>query len=449
MWPGLKKTLKVLVLLLVVFVGGFFLANSIDEELNPEIAPLLADLERPVPVEGNAFFYVIGMWAGEETEDVLQTGVAIHGTLLQRMDTSASAFLDEQDYTAHGHLVLQGENLPDCGGQMASRCMMAVRENRAAWRKARQDNEVLLTRYHALLAYRQFREPVVGGVAWPGNVIRLHKLYLAGIAADWQDGRQQAALERLARAQAFWRGVATSQTSLLTHMFAVAAIEQNYSLLEDILQDCGDCRVHAEPLSAILREFRNAELSLRDVYLWEFAWIASQLPDAGESTDTLAEQADVWGWLAAMLYKPNTTHNSLWEMFSRFSQLTDLPPRDYLAARDEMATWLEARFAEPSLLDMYTNFVDSMLSAIAVPSYQQFYERGFALEDRRRLISVKWLLRSEGVGKMAIDGFLAGLDAEVYGSIVTGRLPHYDAATGTLSFDYGDVNPDMTVSVSL
>ncbi len=442
------KGVTALGLVVFLFIGGFIVANSIDEELNPEIPALLERLSRPVPEEGNAYYYMVGMWAGPETGDIVKAGIAVQEVLRERATQTPGVFLEEQDYGALGYLDLDIGDLSRCGSGDRPDCVRFMRERRQDYARAMAQYRLLLARYDRLFEYERYLEPMPTGGPWTGNSLALHRLYLADIVSRWDRGERQPALVRLARAHEFWRRVASADTSLLTRMIAISILDMDYHVLPVLMDDCGDCRSYAEPLSTMLSAFSNDEFAMHEVFMREFAWIAGSLSElSGEiERELFGEGMD--GFLLASFYKPNATLNSFHDLHGRLAQAFSLPPRDYLAARPDLEAYL-ARKSSPTLVDMYFNAVDSILAAIAIPDYRIYYERSFALEDRRRLIALRWRLRDEGIAADGVAAFLAGLDAEVYGSIATGKLPRHDADAGVLRFDYDEVNPELEMSVPL
>ncbi len=445
---NVRKALTTLGLAGFLLIGGFIVANSIDEELNPEIPPLLERLSRPVPEDGNAYYYMVGMWAGPETEDIVKAGIAVQEVLRERATQTPGVFLEERDYGALGYLDINIGDLSRCGSKDRPDCVRFMRERRQDYARAIAQNRRLLARYDRLFEHQIYLEPLLSGGPWSGNTIQLHRLYLADIVAQWDRGERQPALARLARAHDFWRRVASADASLLTRMIAITILDMDYHVLPVLMDDCGDCRALAESLSRLLSEFSSQELAMHAVFMREFAWMVQGISGINGERDEGLFGEGMEGFLLASFYKPNTTLNSLYDLHGRLAQAFSLPPRDYLAARPELEAYL-ARKSSPSLVDMYFNTVDSILAAIAIPDYRIYYERSFALEDRRRLIALRWRLRDEGIAADNIAAFLAGLDAEVYGSIATGKLPRYDADTGVLRFDYGEVNPELEMSVPL
>ena len=434
MKPLIKRTIYIPGALFLLIFGTFIVVNILDEELNPKIPALLQRLAQPVPQAGNAYYYMLGLWAGGDDNDVLDNGIAVHAAYYRQLEQNPRALPEERDYyQGLEYTNIKMDRLGLCVDYQAVTCLEAARDHGTTYRKAFKRNHLLLTRYQKLMTYSNYQEPIPAADNRFNDFITLHKLYITWLAREWIEGRQKPALAQLARSHAFWRTVITAETSLITRITAITVLEHNFQLLSEMLDSCGNCLAHSDELKSLLTPFSNQALNQRGIMLREFASLVKRIPEADELDKAALFDPGFADMLMAQLYRPNAIRNNMYALFNRYAKTFGLPPSDFLTERAALQAYIE-EINHPTLREMFFNFVESLIRAVAMPNLG-FYERNFQLEDRRRLLAIKFLLRSRSIEGKTIASFVTRLDLQAYGEIATGKPPVYDEKTGTLSFD--------------
>lgn len=351
---------------LLLLVAIFITVNSIDEELNPAIPALLQRLQQPVLENGNAYYSLLGLW--RDQPDLKQLPV------------------DQTENENPRTISLQLNGIRLCHSKQSQSCFSMLQKHNAAYQQVFNDNHLLLQRYRRVLDFTFYQEPFPESDYQTKELMKLHQLYLTKQATDWQAGQKNNALTDLVRSHVFWRRVMDADTSLVTRLIAITVLEDNFRLLSDILDRCGDCRTHQSVLKTMLIPFTAKALSQKQTMLREFANLALLLPRANSSHEQDAFFGrNLQGKLLAVLYRPNTLRNNMYKLFSLYADLTDLPLSEYKTKRIELDQQIE-KLMNPSWHEQFFNFVENRLLAIAWPS-TMYYERNQQLETTRRQLT--------------------------------------------------------------
>lgn len=425
--------LRWLIIIPLLLIGALLLLNSFDRKLAPEAEDYAQPVARQIPLEQNAFYYLLGFLApeGEDPHSRGQQAAARYEESL-RSGALSQGFNVYEGVTPAG---LKDWDRPICNQHDAS-CMDAVLERKADVRRALSANQLLLRRYDALYAYASYADPLTPHLSAPiatGSVFPTQALWLAGQALNAAQGDVTGTLAALQRDLSFWRQMAGQPAGLVHKMVAVGCIARDVRLLSDLLRTAALGPAQMEQINVVLRPLDDSEKSLAPAIREEFRLVYhglsnfNQLEEAG-----LPEFSDSPGLMKRPLYHHNATANQIYATYRDYEQLAEMPPAEYLRQRDLLRERHERESDYRSWKILY-NPVGRILLGVANPDLRSYPGRVHDLEGLLRLVRLQARVRANGVELGAVAGFVAAAGDE-YADPYTGQPMQLDSDQRQLFF---------------
>lgn len=287
------KTIKWVVIVVVVLGLGLVGLNAFDEKPDPQAQRMLQPVEEVVPPQANLLYALIGF--NRPGDDWSAAGLAARRRADAAIRAGRSANDAADDLNAElkrDALVLKGDSklLPEQSGSLED-ILKRMQERHQEVHDLLSNNRWMLERYNSLYQYERYANTLAPGAMFitlmpVGSLNDARRLWILDWARAVEAGRLDEAANRLRDDARFWRRMlAQPDMGLIDKMVMVAWIRADFRL--------GSQLVHAQKLSAqqldVLREMATpitaAERSLEGVLRGETRWIDATVIQSGLTSD--------------------------------------------------------------------------------------------------------------------------------------------------------------------
>jgi len=371
------KLVKILIVL--AFIGLFFLWYSRDVDLNPEAAQWIQELNQKEAIENNAYLYLLGIEAAE-TQDPFQIGQ-------EKLDLYLNFLRDNEIYTSEAKepLVLKIKNqirLPD----KEQFCQFAKIECLETWLQSSLDeleshlnkHQLIYDRYKFYLSipdskrlgYPSINDPIPEySYLKMGNTLSNLKTLLA--ARKGIKLRHKPLIDEINDLRRRLR----QSEQMLTKLVITSMISDSLAILFFLEQrDIVNINEPLDPLN-------QSELSLASDLQYEFVMQANFYPRLMRTKNLFDGNKEHPPYFNSIVIKPNKTINMLHDYFSNLIKLEKLPPANYFSAYEK----IYSDYSNQSI-DL-KNPVGSTLARVGTFNMQKYKMRIFALDAKIKLFN--------------------------------------------------------------
>jgi len=285
--------------------------------------------------------------------------------------------VEHPEWTVHERLPLPDTDQELFCSLLEPECQARLEASGARINAALETNRVLLERLDTFLVmddYVSLASPTVYEPYPPiYYLLNAHGLGLLEIYQEARRGNPGAALERL------MRRITRVRAHLATadHLVVKMALERMlHESLDHVVYLSGRHGLAVTPIAPLSTQERSLELSL----LREYAGMALMYRDLDGNPALFGPYESVPQWWVRALYKPHMTINMAHEGFDYWYQRSLLPAVEFVATRDHERPEPKVR-----LWTKLTNYVGTVLVAIAGPSYEDYIARLHDLDTKIQL----------------------------------------------------------------
>jgi hypothetical protein len=381
------RTLKWALILCAFVYVALVLVNLRDEELSAEERSL-AQYHNPAVVDGqNAYLALLGFGAPSGTNPIEEGARRI-------ADHNAAAAGDPWGRErlakiAEGKLqTAEGRKLNWAGGPLQlpdafdPSYLDQARAHAGDVQQLLNANAELVSRYRALLKLPEFSDTAAPDILAPittgGSHSQIRRLLLAQSAIDAQSGNADRALDFLSADSGLWRRVLAGSGTLVDEMLAVRFLASDLHVVSALLTTGKfDALRHRAILLELTRPLGKLERNLTPMFAKEFAINAVLFE--GMLAEERRVNSENWLHYATnvILYEPffkiNATLNRSARLFSAYSRLSELSPREFLATQAQVKQATDA-IGNVTIGWLY-NPMGHILVGIAAPQYQVYAGR--------------------------------------------------------------------------
>ncbi|HEX7028090.1 MAG TPA: hypothetical protein VF268_12685 [Gammaproteobacteria bacterium] len=306
------EALAILALLIAVMLT--------DDPLNPEAEAWLEIANNTEDVDGNGYYYLLGIAAeaSDEPEVFGRQQLAAYREAEAVMRKDGSGVIDFS----------WEEPLPLPRGDAYCHnnedgCLQRLFDNPEAIRRELETQAILLDRYREFI-----RLPAFKTLTWPNYyeayppyqyVSRGNRLVQLQAILDVMQGNRSGALEALYRDIENIRRHLILADSLIYKLVLTMMLANNLELLANVYDSSIDPPM---PLGLLTDD----ERSLHRPMIREFGMSANTLLYMNENPRTLGEELDIPHWMVGSAFKPHMTVNDVFRIHSSIDRLALFPP---------------------------------------------------------------------------------------------------------------------------
>jgi hypothetical protein len=338
---GIVKLIGVVVLLVLLLVGAFFLVNQFDEQLHPEFETFIKGDGTSVPDEENGYIALVGFMAPQgETmeafgEELLQSDAKGEGeaSRVTRVEFVGDAYALN---CWIGKLVWKDKA---CASEEALEKMIA-------------DNQLLLTRLSDLYRYEQFAIQGFASVVYGQTLIETQQLMMAKLVRDARRGQGEQALQQWMENMRFTQNLLAGEGTVVEQAIYLvirrAGIEAYSPIVSHLTAE--QLNTHKAALSEIFaaptlgKGGWDVASTMRAEFRSMFGILEGCMASPADVRKTCLMGSPIDD-LAAATYLPNATRNLFYEFSQDMLALSSLPAgqvgeeslklkREYLPATD-------------------------------------------------------------------------------------------------------------------
>ena len=308
-----RRRLKVLLVTLAVIIsiplglfGIWFIINSKDEPLKPEVVAALGARHDTVASQDNLFFAILA-FDSKDDSDINQQGQNLYAEYLKKVGTiqiynlnhygqgeksklgQTSVFDKLASFTRQPFI---GDRDQLCGARIQREaCFERAVAHTQELKKLVAGNQLLLDRYEGVAKYTHFQNPLKLTIysslpSW-APFIDGKRLFLSDIALDVASGKADMGIEELDSDVVFTRRLlAQPDILLLDKMILVASFRDSLKLVSDLTRSGKLNDAQYKKLGSVLAPFSEDERSLAGSIVREFSSYASTIHDLKDQTNS-------------------------------------------------------------------------------------------------------------------------------------------------------------------
>jgi hypothetical protein len=390
--------------LMLVIEGAFLVAFSMEQDLRPEVVAALETEEDPDP-ENNMFYALMGFSVAPD-QDPHRAGRELVDEFNLYLEDQGGAIAPEP-FEEPKPVELERYDELDELFEKEPRLDELTEEDQRLITEVYKANKAIVDAYRDLRRYESFHNTITPHMVAPLpqyiTLMRANRLILAKARVDFLAGDAAAAIEALRGEIRFARFLLAESETLISKMISVALAKRCYGLYAELLDD-GAFVASGPLLDDELMNLEQSEWGLGEAMRWEFRAAAAVMSEVGEMGFAMAGDAasTVPELGFGLIWKENDAINMLHPWYDGMARDFELPAHEYakleIPEPEIEPTWGEAIF----------NPIAVILMQIAVPAFERYYHRMFALDGLIRLVRLKQEIRVQKIGPDAIAGFAAG-----------------------------------------
>lgn len=427
----------------IIIIIGALVYYQFDDALHPEVAEILNTSPVPVPVVQNAYYALLGLFA-EENIDPHAKGMSVYQKATEMQTDNINSEIVFVDEIAGDQAVLPKiDDQFTCLNASAVDCIDEIERQKNLFIRLIEKNALLIERMRSLYDYRYYQETQSCITITFSNLKNLHRLVLLDISVRWLSKSEKTALKLLRDDIQFWKKVASSDVSLITHMMAVALIRQDLFLASDFISECYKCKDYEKIFEEILKPIKPQELDMTKSLYHEFRFVCSSLT-------YLASERELSIWEKIILqffWKENSILNKMYTSYENGITLSKCGLDKYIlcyeshfGSLDENTDFLSAEF--------FNDPVGFVLLKIVQPSFHGYIWRSHKLELTRRLVKIKFLLKSKNINKVEFSNYITTLPQELDNPFASKKIV-FDKNNNKLILQVPEILDETSVSISL
>lgn len=330
---GLKSCMRIVVkapfyIMAVIFLAGIVLINVLsiyylkDEKITPEVSAFFAP--DPINIENNFFIALSGIYAPSEEVDLYSFGVKVYQGEIDRKAAKRLRFQNDIRHDKR-HCIRQNSyyKYDDLNADNLA-CYTSEELNMLY-----TQNEPLILRYKNLLKNTPNLLVSVGGqnnvgVASMQDILAIQSLLLDVWIIQAKEEQGEVALKEWITNMRALQHIISGKLGLSDYMIWTIVYSRNINALPAILE--------IDPV--LLSKYGDV---LRDVLDFDYMghWNVAEILRAEWNLSVEMEKQD--GLRSSILYAPNATRNSLYELKQKIVGLSEISPNNFHYGNEESA----------------------------------------------------------------------------------------------------------------
>ena len=397
----------IVLMMAVVFVGQW------DESLDPQARQWLGTNKPAIAAVDNGYFTLLGLFAAlsDNPHDVGRKRVQAYELALSSTRDSAEIEYDDYPATLRQRVDEEFEFL--CQVEKSS-CVSRFLEHADNIVALTEKHRILLGRYHSLYDFPEFRSTATPGIHEPlipyHLLTSLNRLLGARMSVEFHTGSRLKAIEGLHRDMRFLRKLLETSDQLMLKILVVQMLARDLHTLSQLLDSKLYLHEHLPVVDDVLVDLSPKERTVDVCIRREFEAMANLMLTMKSARPFDADN-ELPDWMMKTLYKPNATVNRMFRKYQLSHELATLPPP--ALARKLSQLHADDSLSGPTTSDYVLNPVGTILTEVAAPDLNRYLPVLTDATGLLRLVRLKRMIRSRGLGSREVGAFLLEQDEEL------------------------------------
>jgi len=428
-----KILLRTLLFLFILIVGGlltFLIANWRDQDLRPEVKSALSWQAPKVLDKENAYLLVLGLNA-KEGIDPVALGARKLNAELARYEKNRYLTVD----------FAESVNDPDeltFVKPKSQVCEYAETANCVAFylaRSAEQEQEILKSQ-HILLAnfdrltpsktYQEIAPPhIAASIPSYASVMHAAELERMRAIRSIANGKVAQGLEQLLLLASFSQRWLENSTSLVSHMVALASVQRDLRICDELLQRFPDLQSEIDPMQDWMNQFSMQRMHIAKAFAFE-RQVGMNIMQSTLALPEEVQDAKLQQRLIKWFNRPNAAMNMSYDWYNVRLNLLEKSSQEYFASRTEVEK------KQKELLGIGTDsfylrdpFTKNLLS-VSAPDYEVYIEKHYDTFAQIHLLALNLDLLKQGIPRNEIPAYIQKHAAQ-YSNPFDGKALGWDA----------------------